>query len=173
MKHHYLMASMPMLDLHKPPPLTYTRFRTLCGEHLTRDDLSTLDDLVRNDGAASGHAFVRNWREKESLLRNAAATARAERAGRDALPYLRETRTCSVHITRCVAEAASRPTPLEREMELDRVRWNFIEEIAGFDPFGIEAVLAYALKLRIVERWAGMDDGKGREKVQEIVVQSL
>ncbi len=47
------------------------------------------------------------------------------------------------------AMATSRPDRIERFM--DRIRWEYLEEISGF--FGREQVYAYTLKLFIVTRW--------------------
>jgi len=51
--------------------------------------------------------------------------------------------------------------PLERELLLDSLRWTLLEELAAFPPFGFQAVLAYALKLRLAEKWAAMDEAEG------------
>ena len=48
--------------------------------------------------------------------------------------------------------------PLERELALDRHRWALLDEMAAAPPFGVQAVFAYALKLRIVEKWAALSD---------------
>ena len=68
-----------------------------------------------------------------------------------------------------VTDALARPTPLERTVELDRCRWHVAEDLARRDPFGISAVLAFAVKLRIAQRWAAMSDETGRARVEEEV----
>ena len=42
-----------------------------------------------------------------------------------------------------------------------RLRWTLLDELALSPPFGFQAVLAYALKLRLAEKWAAMDGAEG------------
>jgi hypothetical protein len=51
--------------------------------------------------------------------------------------------------------------PLDRELALDRLRWTLLDELAVAAPFGLQAVLAYGLKLRLAEKWAAMDETEG------------
>ena len=68
-----------------------------------------------------------------------------------------------------VVNTFTRHTPIEREMELDRFRWKIVDEVAGHDPFQLSGLLAYALKLRLAERWAQMDETRGRAKLEELL----
>lgn len=166
MNHYYLVASLPMLFLGRPPPFTLERFRALCREQLGAADLAVLDDLLDREGAGKAHPFVRAWRESEVRLRNATARARAARTGREVAPYLRPAVGFDVYAEQVVGEAFRRGTPLEREMELDRLRWTILEDLAAGQPFTLTAVLAYALKLRLVERWQAWDEQAGRARVE-------
>ena len=42
---------------------------------------------------------------------------------------------------------------LEREMEIDRLRWNSIDRINRFEYFTIDVILGYFQKLLLLERW--------------------
>ena len=66
-------------------------------------------------------------------------------------------------------EALSRHTPLDRERALDTLRWQRLEELAGYDPFSARPVLAYALKLQLVERWAELEEDAGMARLEEVV----
>jgi hypothetical protein len=71
-----------------------------------------------------------------------------------------------------VADAFTRTNPLEQEAELDRARWSQADELALTAPFGFAGVFAFAIKLRIAERWAGLDDSAGQSKVEEFIEQA-
>ena len=43
--------------------------------------------------------------------------------------------------------------PAEREMVIDRLRWNFIEEQLLNKEFSFDAICAYRLKLAIVNKY--------------------
>jgi hypothetical protein len=65
---------------------------------------------------------------------------------------------------RCVTvaeRAMELDDPRDRELTLDRLRWALLDELAVAAPFGLQAVLAYGLKLRLAEKWAAMDETEG------------
>lgn len=171
MKYAYFAASLPALVFNSPPPMPLEQFRAAAARQLTPRDLATLDALL--DGDPSAHPFVAEWRARETQLRNAVARARAAAANVEARPYLREHTGWDVALERAVMDAMGRPTPLEREMELDRCRWHLAEDLARFRPFDLEGVLSYALKLRILERWSGMDANAGRRRLDQWVEEAV
>ncbi len=56
----------------------------------------------------------------------------------------------------------------DREMKLDMHKWAYLEEITFFNYFTIEKVVAFLLKLFIVERWLNLDPTKGREMFEKL-----
>jgi hypothetical protein len=58
---------------------------------------------------------------------------------------------------------------LERELKLDKHLWQFLDEITFFNYFTIERVLAFALKLFIVERWYALDKEKGQQIFKQLL----
>lgn len=169
MNYYFFAASLPMLSLESAPLLSFEKFLELCEEHLCVTDLRTLDELMEFSTEKSSHRFVREWRRMETMLRNALVKMRAARLRRDASTYLKEQEGFDTYVERKASDAFSKDNPMDRELALDRFRWSQIEDIAGYDPFSSNAILAYALKLRLAERWAAMDNEKGKEKVEEIV----
>ncbi len=59
------------------------------------------------------------------------------------------------------------PDVWERERGIDRLRWNFIEELNTFNYFSLEVILGYMLRLMILERWTGLDASRGEKLLQE------
>ena len=58
---------------------------------------------------------------------------------------------------------------LERELKLDKMRWAFIEEKIFFEYFSIDRILAFVIKLMIVERWFALDVERGRELFKKLL----
>lgn len=58
---------------------------------------------------------------------------------------------------------------LEREFKLDLYRWNRLDDMTFFNYFTIEKVLAFLLKLFIVERWYHLDNEKGQRMFNKIL----
>ncbi len=66
----------------------------------------------------------------------------------------------------CYAEM---PELAEKEMKYDELRWKMIEEMVFFDEFTVNSVLAYLLKLLLIDRWARLEKGAGEEKLRGMV----
>ncbi|MDR0394569.1 MAG: DUF2764 domain-containing protein [Tannerella sp.] len=56
-----------------------------------------------------------------------------------------------------------------REKRTDVLRWNWLEDQTFFKTFDIESVLSYLLRLEMLERWAGLDQVKGKETFRRLV----
>jgi len=168
MNYYYFGATLPMLSVEEPPPMSVADFIGLCSEHLAAEDFDCVKALAEDPWLAGG-GFAEDWRAWETQLRNFVARSRAARLHRDAAPYLREERVFDAGLEGGVADAFSRSTPLDRERALDVLRWKKIEELGGFNPFSVDAMMSYVLHLAIAARWASMDPAVGREKVNELV----
>jgi Protein of unknown function (DUF2764) len=49
------------------------------------------------------------------------------------------------------------------EKFIDQIRWQTIEEMTVFNYFEIDVLLAYLIRLMLVERWIALDEHKGNE----------
>jgi hypothetical protein len=60
---------------------------------------------------------------------------------------------------------------VEFERKLDELRWQKTDELSADDYFGFASVLAYLVRLKIVERWAKLDPETGRKMYQKILTE--
>ena len=171
MNYYFLAASLPTLSLDREPPLSVDAFRELCREQFSARDLAELDAVLAGLERETGGSFMREWRARETALRNALARARADKLSVEAAPYLQPTDRFDAAAEKAAAEAMGRRNPREREAFLDRFRWTCIDEMAGFNPFALPALLAYALKLRITQRWSTLDAETGRRRAETLINQ--
>jgi hypothetical protein len=56
-----------------------------------------------------------------------------------------------------------------REKVIDQVRWDMLDGLSMFTGFHIESILAFCLKLLIVERWSRLDPAEGRRRLEQLV----
>ena len=157
----YLLSSLPMLSFDAVPGITPAQFVETCREQLSAPDAATAEALLY--GQPVNHASLATWQNKEVILRNAVARQRARIAGQDAARWTRPAHGCAVWIENEVEAAFQEADPLKRELELDKVRWMIADELQGFDPLTVEAVFAYAVRLAIVTRWAGLNAEQGQQ----------
>jgi len=59
---------------------------------------------------------------------------------------------------------------LEKEIKIDQMRWNWIENQNIFNYFTLEQVIGYLLKIQMLERWLSLNDEKGKEIFNRIVM---
>lgn len=162
----YLIAALPALRFGEKPAMGAEQFRTFCSDWLPDAGLRAVESVL--DGTPDESGLTAAWHAKETQLRNAVARSRARRYNAESAA--RPHAGFEVFIEKGVADAFARDNPLEREMELDRLRWSLGDELAAGDSFGFPAVLAYAVKLQIAERWASLNEETGRNKVEELVL---
>lgn len=152
----FLIASLPDLHLDAPAPLTLDEFDDICRAELTEREwgaLTAFDGTVtpdfRNDAALTD--FYNAYGRFELYLRNRIALKRAEKAGEQLeLPEPPESFSEFDFAATALAAAAD---PAEREMIIDRLRWNYIEEQLLCKEFSLDAICAYRLKLIIVNKY--------------------
>ncbi len=56
-----------------------------------------------------------------------------------------------------------------KEIEIDKIKWNFIDENTFFHYFTIEKIAAFAIKLKISERWLKMEKEKGEKLLRKLI----
>ncbi len=172
MSYYYLASSLPSISLDQKPAISLDEFRSSCSDQLSADDANALNCVLDFNSERVDHPFVNCWTARETQLRNASARLRAMKNGNDAIDFLREHTGFDVGIEDRVEEAFNQSNPLKRERALDTIRWRILDELSGTDPFSSDAVLAYAVKLSLSERWAIMDQDAGQAKINVAITSS-
>jgi len=169
MSYYYLGASLPMLSLDTAPPMSLDEFVDECGRHLSPPDLLALQELLQSGDAPARTDFTRRWRGKESMVCRAAARSRAAAGSTETDEWPEGAQDVDSFVEQAVTSAFMKANPRLRELALDELRWSLIEEAIGHDSFAIDAILGYALKLKLAERWTAMDHSRGAERLQQVV----
>lgn len=172
-KYYYLVASLPPLALGEPLPFTPEEWARGCATMMEPEDFEELRRALDGRIHEGTSAFARAYTQLETQLRNAVAVERAKRRGVEPRRYLREHAGFSVGVEEAVEDAYEQKDPLAREEALDRCRWQMAEELAREDAFGLSALLAFAVKLRLAQRWARLDKRTGAQALQERVEAGL
>lgn len=56
-----------------------------------------------------------------------------------------------------------------REHMIDKLKWDYLDNLTFADTFSIDTMLAYLLKLRMLDRWSSLDPQVGKARFREIV----
>ena len=165
----YIVVSLPLLEFGTEPPMTPAELVDYCSELMRPGDLAALRLAAAGRHDELAEPAVRSYTRREVQLRNALARQRAGRAGVDASRFLREHEGWDVEIEDVATQAMSASDPLEREQMLDRLRWRLLEEMAASPAFGVQAIYAYALQLRLLEKWQRLTDERGMGVAEQII----
>lgn len=173
MAYYYLIASLPTLCLDEKLPISREEFLAACENTLTFIDADDIRHILDREPEKGKHPVIHHWLWREIQLRNAVARERAAKANVDAEPFQRPYYGFDTYTEKIAAEVMSRPNPLERELVLDKFRWKTTEELALYDPYGMQAVIVFAFKFILSERWTGLVAEKGKAVVQTFFEQAL
>lgn len=58
---------------------------------------------------------------------------------------------------------------LDKEHRIDLIRWDMSLELTAFDYFNVDAVLAYLVRINLVDRWSRLDEARGKEMYRRLV----
>ena len=169
--YYFLMSSLPSLRWDAPPPLSSDDLLGQAGEWLSSRDVARLERIGLLPEPPPVCRVAGEWLAFETGLRNALVVLRARKYGAATEDYLREAPSGSVWIDRRLGEIATMEDPWERETALDRLRWDFLEEAGGPDPFTFDALAAYRLRLLLLEKRAQYVEQQGAGVLDTLVKQ--
>jgi hypothetical protein len=73
------------------------------------------------------------------------------------------------HYIEKVVQIAESEDILAREKAADLLRWSFLDELNTFNYFSLEVLIAYFLKLSMIERWLQLDPATGEEMFRRLL----
>jgi hypothetical protein len=130
---------------------------------------------------ATTNDFVRDYFIFQQNLRNVVAALRARQKALDPSEYLTGEGEVVTILSSSTAEdfglstefpwiesLIKEETPHQRQAVMDEAQWDYLDEHAGPDPFDFRVILAYLLKLEILERQLALSEDKGMEKVRRL-----
>lgn len=129
----------------------------------------------------TANEFVRDYFIFQQNLRNVVAALRARQKGLDPSEYLIGEGEVVNILSSSTAEdfglslefpwiesLIKAETPHERQAMVEQIQWDYLDEHAGPDPFDFRVILAYVLKLEILERQLALSEDKGMEIVRRL-----
>ncbi len=163
-RYYYLVAQLPYLQFGAPAPLESEELITEARKWITDGEFQLLRHIDFKDTEIYGTepAPVRQYKEFEKNLREELVAWReAREEGIEHKPVL-----FNVGLLK-------EGTPLDREENLLRLRWDFIEELETGRHFDYAVLVLYALKLQILEKLDEFDSELGMEKFKHYTEVSL
>lgn len=144
-----------------------------------------LSSLYYNEAIECKNKFFASWFEMNLNIGNVMAALNCHRYGLDKEEYiigkneiakqLRQSNARDFNIGNefdymsGLFQITEEPDFMMREKRLDVLRWNWLEENTFDKTFDIESVIAYLLRLEMIERWVLLDKVQGEKTFRQLV----
>ena len=132
-------------------------------------DENTLSAEFYTKAAASKNRFIREYFDFDGRLRNIKVNYLAKRLGKTGDDYLVEMPEADFDEEKQIQEILADADFVEREQKMDELKWEKASDIARMDYFNMNAILAFLVKAKTVQRWAELDAAKGQEMFKKLV----
>ncbi len=129
----------------------------------------TLGAEFYTKAAESKNDFIRQYFDFDGRLRNMKVSYLAKRLGKDGSAFLVELPEADFEEEKQIREILQNADFVEREQKMDDLKWEKANDIARMDYFNMNAILAFLVKAKMVQRWTELDEGKGAEMFRKLV----
>ena len=148
----YLLSSLPSLELGAAAPFSVEEFRRQC-DGIYGVNLNDFDAVVA--GVPGINPFTIAYANALTEIKNTTAAFRASKWEGENI-HITERLYSNYHVNlhQKLSDALNMQNPLEREIAIERARWQVTEELAGIEYFSEAKVYAYIVKLQINNRLA-------------------
>jgi len=168
-QYYYAVSSLPFLDFNNAPVIKVDEFIAICRSALPDKDFDiisglSLSNLKTMDSTIS---VLDRWKSWEGTLRNEIAKLRSAALGIDSGSYTYDIESNS-EAPGIARNAYKQESPLLAEEDLDKARWQFLDELEHGHHFDLEKLIIYSLRLQILERKGVFTTENGNVNFQKI-----
>ena len=132
-------------------------------------DENTLGADFYTKAAESKNRFIREYFDFDGRLRNMKVEYLAKRLGKQGENYIVELPEADFEEEKQIQDILADADFVEREQKMDDLKWEKASDIARMDYFNMDAILAFLVKAKTVQRWAELDPDKGTEMFHKLV----
>jgi len=169
----YFISSLPTLHFQSRPAFSFKNFLVRAREFIPEEDFLILNNLpsVGDYPNAGSLKLIRDWVSFDTALHNELAKVRAGKKHTEAGRYLRPDGYVSAVLMQTAATICRQPSLNEQERMLDKLRWEYLDELAVGHFFDLEYLIVYAYKLMILERWGKINSADKKALLEETLKQ--
>ena len=132
-------------------------------------DESTLGADFYDKAAKSKNRFLREYFDFDGRLRNMKVNYLAKRLGKNGEDFVVELPEADFEEEKQIQDILADADFVDREQRMDELKWEKASDIARMDYFNMNAILAFLVKAKTVQRWAELDADKGQEMFHKLV----
>ena len=132
-------------------------------------DENTLGADFYDKAAKSKNRFIREYFDFDGRLRNMKVNYLAKRLGKKGEDFMVELPEADFEEGKQIQEILADADFVDREQRMDELKWEKASDIARMDYFNMNAILAFLVKAKTVQRWAELDPAKGEDMFKKLV----
>ena len=132
-------------------------------------DENTLGADFYAKAAESKNRFIREYFDFDGRLRNMKVEYLAKRLGKNGEDFVVELPEADFEEEKQIQDILADADFVQREQKMDELKWEKASDIARMDYFNMNAILAFMVKAKTVQRWAELDPAKGEEMFRKLV----
>lgn len=132
-------------------------------------DENTLGAEFYKKAAESKNRFIREYFDFDGRLRNMKVAYLAKRLDKQGSQYLVDMPEADFEEESQIKDILDNADFVQREQKMDELKWEKASDIARMDYFNMNAILAFLVKAKTVQRWAELDKAKGEEMFRKLV----
>ena len=132
-------------------------------------DENTLGADFYAKAAESKNRFIREYFDFDGRLCNMKVEYLAKRLGKNGEDFVVELPEADFEEEKQIQDILADADFVQREQKMDELKWEKASDIARMDYFNMNAILAFMVKAKTVQRWAELDAAKGQEMFKKLV----
>ncbi len=132
-------------------------------------DENTLGAEFYKKAAESKNRFIREYFDFDGRLRNMKVAYLAKRLDKKGDAYYVDMPEADFEEEGQIKDILANDDFVLREQKMDELKWEKASDIARMDYFNMNAILAFLVKAKTVQRWAELDKAKGEEMFRKLV----
>ena len=132
-------------------------------------DENTLGADFYARAAENKNRFIREYFDFDGRLRNMKVEYLAKRLGKNGEEFMVELPEADFEEEKLIQDILADADFVQREQKMDELKWEKASDIARMDYFNMNAILAFMVKAKTVQRWAELDPAKGEEMFRKLV----
>ena len=131
-------------------------------------DENTLGADFYARAAENKNRFIREYFDFDGRLRNMKVEYLAKRLGKNGEEFMVELPEADFEEEKLIQDILADADFVQREQKMDELKWEKASDIARMDYFNMNAILAFMVKAKTVQRWAELDPAKGEEMFRKL-----
>lgn len=167
--YYYFSSTLPLLFFDGNMPFSVEDFCAECERLLVKRDYQDARIALGLEEAAAHNAMLKEWQRFDRALRNEIVVLRAPQVKKNAAVEMRGEREFDGEVAQVLAQVSKMENLLEAEKSIMHMQWRKLDEFSLNKNFETDFILAYALKLKMLERLNAFKTDDGAKKLEEIM----